>query len=76
MPVVNFTNVIFYRHLLRKYSFAKKLQIKTVCREMLHKVLLYEKAAHKMLLKLTPAVNFINILHAQNFGAKKLQSGT
>jgi len=44
--------------------FAKNLQGQTVTREKLHKTLLYEKGASKMLMKLTPVVNFINILQA------------
>jgi hypothetical protein len=47
---------------LCQYSLSKKLKKKSLERENLHKILLYEKAAHKMLVKLTPGVNFINIL--------------
>jgi len=48
--------------LLRQYSCAKKLQSKTVTREKLHKTLSYKKGESKMLMKLTPGVNFINVL--------------
>jgi len=37
-----------YEQLLRRYSFAKKLQSQTVIREKLRKTLLYEKSAHKI----------------------------
>jgi len=45
---------------LRQYSFAKKTQSQTVSKENT----LIQKAAHKMLVKLTPAVNFINVKRA------------
>jgi len=45
---------IFYKQLLRQYSFAKKLQSQNVSREKLRKALLYKKGARKMLMKLTP----------------------
>jgi len=45
---------------LRRYSFAKKLQ----SRKKLYKSLSYKKAGHKMLVKLTPGVDFTNILPA------------
>jgi len=35
------------------YAFAKKIQSQTVIREKLLKALLYEKVAHKTLMKLT-----------------------
>jgi len=38
---------------------------KTVIREKLHKPLLYEKGVHKMLMKLTPVVKFINVKRAR-----------
>jgi len=44
----------FCEQFLCRYSFAKKLQSQTVYRENLHKAFLYEKGAHKMLMKLTP----------------------
>jgi len=43
---------IFYKQLLRRYSFAKKLQRQTIIVEKLHKALLYEKDMCKMLMKL------------------------
>jgi hypothetical protein len=48
--------------LLRRYSFAKKLQSQTVIREKLQKTYLYKKCASSILMKLTPDVNFINVL--------------
>jgi len=48
--------------LLRWYSFIKKLPSRTVIREKLCKVLLYEKGTCKMLMKLTPGVYFIYML--------------
>jgi hypothetical protein len=54
----------FYKHLLRSHSFAKKLQSQSAFREKLCETHSYEKAACKMLVKLTPRVNFINILRA------------
>jgi len=44
----------FYKQLLRQYSFDQKLQSQTVIIKKLCKIFLYKKAAHKMLLKLTP----------------------
>jgi hypothetical protein len=56
----------FHQHLdeqlLRPYSCAKKLQSQNVTREKLRKRLLYEKGDWKMLMKLTPGLNFINVL--------------
>jgi len=49
---------------LQRYSCAKKLQSQTVTREKLRKILLFEKCARQMLMKLTPGVDFINILQA------------
>jgi len=45
----------FYARLLRQYFCEKKLQSQNVTRETLHEAILYEKFAHKMLLKLTTA---------------------
>jgi len=45
----------------------KKSQSQTVIREKLRKAHSYKKVARKMLIKLTPAVNFINIFRAQFF---------
>ncbi len=42
-----------------------KIQSKTVSREKLHKTLLYEKFAHKIVGEIEPAVNFINILRTK-----------
>ncbi len=52
----------FYEQLLHWYSFAKKLKSQTVRREKLGIALLYQKGMSKMLMKLTPVVNFTNIL--------------
>jgi hypothetical protein len=56
----------FYEQLLRQYFCARKLQSQTVTREKLCKTLLYEKDKLKMLMKLTPRVNFINIFVPKN----------
>jgi len=63
------TNIVsilstFYKQLLRQYSFIKKFQTQNIVREKLQKALSYEKGACKMLMKLCPGVNFINILQA------------
>jgi len=44
----------FYEQLLRQNPFAKKLQTQILSSKKLSKKLLYEKAARKMLMKLTP----------------------
>jgi len=54
----------FYEQLMRQYFCAKKLQSPTVIREKQRKALLYKKGLSKMLMKLTPVVNFIDILWA------------
>ena len=41
---------------MRQYSFAKKIQSQTVSTNKLLKTLSYEKAGHKMLMKLTPLI--------------------
>jgi hypothetical protein len=51
--------------LLRQCFCAKKLQSQNLTLEMVREALLYKKFACKMLMKLTPGVNFINILHAK-----------
>ncbi len=57
----------FYRQLLCRYSFPKKLQSQTISRKNLHKTLSYQKATSKMLVKLKPGVNSINLLaHNEN----------
>ncbi len=43
-----------YEKLFPPYYFANKLQSKTVISENLRKALMYKKAAHKVLVKLTP----------------------
>jgi len=48
----------FYEELLRQNPFAKKLQTQIVSTEKLCKKLSYEKAARKILVKLTPDCNF------------------
>jgi len=45
----------FYTQLLRRYSFAKKLQSQAVMIEKMRKAILYEKGVSKMLMKLTQA---------------------
>ena len=45
----------FYAHFFCQYFGAKKLQSQNVTREKMHNLLLYEKHARKMLMKLTPA---------------------
>ncbi len=54
----------FYKQLLRWYFCTKKLKSQTVTWEKLRKTLLYEKVWSKMLMKLTPWVNYTNILQA------------
>jgi hypothetical protein len=46
---------------MHAFFIQKFAQIQTLSREKLLKRLLYEKCVHKMLMKLTPAVNFINV---------------
>jgi len=62
------TRCQFHQHFTSTFCaniFApKKFKAKTYLKK-LRKVLLYKKFAHKMLMKLTPAVNFINILRAR-----------
>jgi hypothetical protein len=53
----------FHQH----YSFTKILQNQSVITDMMRKTLLYEKVAHKMLVKLTPAINFINVFTYEFF---------
>ncbi len=52
----------FYKQLLRQYFCAKKLQSQTMTREKLRKAHLYKKVMCKMLMALTPGVDFINVL--------------
>jgi hypothetical protein len=40
----------------------QKIQNKAVIREKLCKTHSYEKAAHEMLMKMRPGINFINVL--------------
>ena len=54
----------FYEQLLHQYSFAKIIQRQTLCREKLLKTLLNKKSVRKILMKLTPGVNFTNISRA------------
>jgi hypothetical protein len=51
----------FYEQLLCPNPFAKKLQALNVSTCKLRKKLLYEKAAHKMLVKVTPGPNVIKL---------------
>jgi len=48
----------FYEQLLHQYSLPKNYKSQTVIRKKLRKTLLFLKAARKMLMKLTPAVNY------------------
>jgi len=54
----------FYEQLLRQYPHDKKFlsQRENFSTEKALKILFYQKAVNKMLLELTPGVNFINIL--------------
>ena len=52
LPVVNFTNIL--QAAFAPISLRQKVQTYNVSTEKLLKRLLYEKAAHKMLVKLTP----------------------
>jgi len=68
---------------LRQYSFSKKLQSQTVIREKLRKTLLHEKAALKMLGRLTPCLsgnpvfpNFPLKFVLKRFGSDSLQIAT
>jgi hypothetical protein len=54
----------FYKQLLCWYSCAKKLQSQNVTKEKLLKTFVYEKGPSKMMTKLIPIVNLINILQA------------
>jgi len=47
-----------------QYFLPKKLQSQNVTREKLCKALSYKKFVHKMFMKFTTVVNFINILLA------------
>jgi hypothetical protein len=62
-PVVNFINIL--KAAFAPIFFCQKIQIQTVTREkQLCITLLNEKGVCKMLMKLTPVVNFTNILQA------------
>ncbi len=52
IPVVHFIDIL--RAAFAPIFFSQKLQRQTLIRENLRTVLLYEKGAHKMLMKLTP----------------------
>ena len=56
-PMVNFSNII--QAVFLPISFRQKLLTQTVSTEKLRKTLLFEKAAHKMLVKLTPILHLI-----------------
>jgi hypothetical protein len=47
----------FYEQLLCQNPFAKKLQTQIVSTQKLHKTLSYKKAAHKIMVKLTPGIH-------------------
>jgi hypothetical protein len=61
-PAVNFINILYVQFLYK--ILAPKITKPNVTREKLLNFLAYEKCVHKMLMKLTPAVNFTNILGA------------
>jgi hypothetical protein len=54
----------FYEHLLHQNPFTKKLQTQIVSTHKLRKKLSYEKAACKILVKLTPGACTINLFTA------------
>jgi len=62
---VNFINVLL-GNFLYKSAFFTKILLPTPKRtwKKLQNYLLYEKIAQKTLMKLTPAINFINILRS------------
>jgi len=60
----------FYDQFFRWYSFNKKLQSQTVIRKKPDNALLFKKGSSKMLMKLTPWVDFINILRKHFFVRK------
>ena len=55
-------NLSFYKQLFCWFLFNKKLQIQSLSTESIAKHFCSKKAACKMLAKLTPRVNFTNIL--------------
>jgi len=67
--MVNFTNILQAAFAL--ISFYKKLQSQTVSSEKLHNSLLWEKFAHKMLVKLTPGTVIVMLLHENVIWRKK-----
>jgi len=73
-PTVNFINVLYTRFLYK--ILAPKITKPNVFREKLLNLLSYEKRAGKLLMKLTPFVNYTNILQATFLliCIKKLQS--
>ncbi len=58
---VNFINILC--SIFLPISFHQKITKPKCSREKLQEALLYEKCVSKMLMKLTPCFNFINILH-------------
>jgi hypothetical protein len=71
-PGVNFNYII--QAALAPYFYDKKSQSQTLIREKLHKALIYEKGVCKMLMKLTPGVNFTNMFMG-SFYAGRSQTG-
>jgi hypothetical protein len=59
-----FTRGQFDQHFTLKFFAQKFIQSQTLSREKLPKRLSYKKGMQKMLMKLTPALNFINVLQA------------
>ena len=59
---------------LGRYYYTKKLQSHTVIRDNLCKARLYKKGNNKMLMKLTPGLNFTNIFTLR-FYARRFQKG-
>jgi hypothetical protein len=62
--VVNLTNIL-QAAIFSIFFCQKKLQSHTIIRIKTVKLLLHKKAARKMLVKLTPGVNFINVIRAR-----------
>jgi len=68
MPRVNFINIL--HALILPKSFSQKITKPKCNREKLCKALLYKKHEGKMLMKLAPGVNFINVLQAAFFACR------
>jgi len=64
---INFTNILWAGLCPNFLLPIKESQTQILNTQKLCKTLSYEKAAHKMIVKLTPVVNFTNILQAVFF---------